>query len=80
MLVDAFACHSTSPQPAQLGINRLWVSAPCRRKGIASKLLDAARYNYAIFKLYITTIIDVFNFQIKFCDRLCGAKIQGCLL
>lgn len=35
--------RSTDPEPAQLGINRLWVSSTYRRKGVASKLLDAAR-------------------------------------
>ncbi|KAF9425447.1 N-acetyltransferase esco2 [Podila epigama] len=34
---------STDPQPAICGINRIWVSPVHRRKGIASRLLDAVR-------------------------------------
>ena len=34
---------STIPQPAVVGINRLWVSSSCRRMGVASKLLDTVR-------------------------------------
>ncbi|XP_064382282.1 N-acetyltransferase ESCO2-like [Halichondria panicea] len=34
---------SNEPQPAVLGINRLWVAANCRRMGVASKLLNSAR-------------------------------------
>ncbi|KAF9352487.1 N-acetyltransferase esco2 [Mortierella sp. AD094] len=34
---------STVPCPAICGINRIWVSAHCRRQGIASRLLDAVR-------------------------------------
>lgn len=48
MYVHVYVFHllyirSTDPEPAQLGINRLWVSSTYRRKGVASKLLDAAR-------------------------------------
>ena len=44
-LVDyfLFLSPSTTPQPASVGINRMWVSARCRRKGVASKLLDSVR-------------------------------------
>ena len=38
-----FLSSSTTPQPASVGINRMWVSARCRRKGVASKLLDSVR-------------------------------------
>lgn len=31
---------------AVLGINRVWVSKNARRCGVASKLLNAARYNF----------------------------------
>ncbi|ORZ28468.1 ESCO1/2 acetyl-transferase-domain-containing protein [Lobosporangium transversale] len=34
---------SIVPQSAICGINRIWVSAHCRRQGIASRLLDAVR-------------------------------------
>jgi len=45
---------STEPEPAVLGISRIWVHEGHRREGIATKLLDAARahfiYGYAVPK------------------------------
>jgi len=45
---------STTPQPAVLGINRIWVTKSERRKQIATTLLDIARqhmfYNYIVKK------------------------------
>ncbi|KAF9108609.1 N-acetyltransferase esco2 [Mortierella sp. AM989] len=39
---SAIFCSSVSC-PAICGINRIWVSAHCRRQGVASRLLDAVR-------------------------------------
>lgn len=41
---------SNNPQPASVGIGRLWVYGPSRKKGIATRLLDCVRqwYEYGI--------------------------------
>lgn len=36
-------CHS-EPEPAAVGISRIWVFGQQRRSGVATKLLDAVRY------------------------------------
>lgn len=38
---------STQPEPAIMGISRIWVHRDHRRKGVASQLLDAARAHFA---------------------------------
>ena len=42
------ACCSLEAERAEIGINRLWVSKWYRRKGIATRLVDTARYCYNI--------------------------------
>ena len=59
-----FLSPSTTPQPASVGINRMWVSARCRRKGVASKLLDSVRW--VLFRLRtmpvtVHTVSEVLN-------------------
>ncbi|XP_068136213.1 N-acetyltransferase ESCO2 isoform X2 [Hyperolius riggenbachi] len=49
----AWRC-SSDPEPALCGISRIWVFALMRRKGIASRLVDAVRSSF-IFGSHLTT-------------------------
>lgn len=37
-------CCQAEPEPAAIGISKIWVYGPSRRKGVASKMLDCVRY------------------------------------
>lgn len=37
-------CCEMEPEPAAIGISKIWVYGPSRRTGIASKMLDCVRY------------------------------------
>ena len=42
--LSAWYC-SSRPQPATVGINRMWVCQKHRRRGVASRILDTIRYD-----------------------------------
>ncbi|XP_060077410.1 N-acetyltransferase ESCO1-like [Ylistrum balloti] len=44
-------CCQSEPQPASVGVSRIWVHCQQRHKGIASKLLDCVRqwFEYGVF-------------------------------
>ncbi|XP_021379039.1 N-acetyltransferase ESCO1-like [Mizuhopecten yessoensis] len=44
-------CCQSEPQPASVGVSRIWVHCQHRQKGIASKLLDCVRqwFEYGVF-------------------------------
>ncbi len=59
-------CCSTTPQPAVLGIGRVWVHPAYRRKHIASRLIDAARYPcYTFFNFF--KLLSLFFFHVVLC-------------
>lgn len=47
-------CCSTDPVPALCGISRIWTLASFRRRGIASRLIDAMRSDFIYGKIVTT--------------------------